>query len=573
MYEQGYRPPRPKDCSRNAAQHRASPPRRSSGRYAAPYAPVPQYAPQSQQPPAAPYATACYSQSVAHGPDRRQQGYTPPKSIKAVQRRSTNQGAASGGKPTRKKSGMGRFLMLLVLLAVLGAGGYCGKTYLDVHPYDDVFCNNVYVDGIHLGGLTAQAGYNAVQAQAQDRQNSWYVRLMYGEQTVATITADLLGMQTQTQQVLAQAWQPGHTGSLFDRKRAMDQLMAQPYEAYTAIPDANTQVIDDMLTAIKNDLYRAPVDAKMIGFDPLASEPFSYQSEVAGRTLDTEPLKEALYRMVSKMESGDLQVEPTMIEPAVTAAQLQSHYALLSDVTTQIDKHSSDNRNNNIRRACELISGTVLKAGDKFSFNSAVGPRTYKNGFYDAIEYAYGQEVMGVGGGVCQVSSTLYLAALKAGLTIINREPHSKEVSYTVYGQDATVSYEGKKIDFVFRNTSAGNIYIVASVQNSTANKNRYICRVRIYGETLGEDTFYDVESVTTQVIKPSDEIIYDKDKTGEYVKYTDQTKKKSSAHEGYVVETYRSKVAGGVEVERELISIDTYKARQARYWVGVTER
>lgn len=552
MYDQGYRPQQP--TPRRTGRRSGNVPQ--AGNY--PYSPPPQYAPQTQQ---------AYYQTPYNG-NPQQQGYVPPPPPKGGKR------SGGGQKPPKKKHYFARFLVALVLLALLGAGGFYYKIHTDVTAYDNVFCQGVYIDGIHLGGLTPEEAAAKVQAQAQARDNSWYVRLMYGEQTVATITSSMLGMNTQTQQVLETAWQQGHVGNLFERQKAMKALTAQPYEAYTATPSAsNTQVIDDLLLTIKNSVYRAPQDAQLLGFDPDAAEPFLFQSEVYGRTLDIQPLKETIYQMVSRMESGDLQVQPTPIYPTVTVSDLQPHYTLLANVTTQVDKHSTDNRTNNLIRACELINGVVVQPGKNFSFNKTVGPRSIKNGFFEAIEYAYGVETMGVGGGVCQVSSTLYLASLRSGMDIVHREPHSKEVSYTIYGQDATVNYEGKKIDFIFRNNSEYPIYITAAVEDDPARKNRYLCRVRIYGQSLGENTFYDLESTTVEILKPTDEIIYDKDKTGEYVVYTDQTKRKSNGKEGYVVETYRSKVVNGVEVDRELISTDTYKAQQPRYWVGVTER
>ncbi|MBQ2701229.1 MAG: VanW family protein [Clostridia bacterium] len=557
MYDQGYRPPQNQPAGRRSNRRANS---ASSPVQAGYYSPPPQYAPQTQQP--------YYQQPASYDQHPASQGYVPPKPPKAVK------GKKGGPKPPRKKFPLAAILASLVVLTILGAGGFYYRVHKDVTAYDQVFCQGVYIDGIHLGGLTVQEASQQVQAQAQARENSWYVQLMYGDQLVATITAPMLGMNTQTQHILEEAWQLGHIGNIFERQQAMEALLAQPYEAYTAIPSAsNTQAIDDLLLTIKNSVYRAPQDAKLLGFDPNAPEPFLFQAEVYGRTLDIQPLKETIYQMVSKMESGTLQVEPTPIYPTVTVADLQPHYTLLANVTTQVDKHSTDNRTNNLIRACELINGKIVQPDKKFSFNSTVGPRSIKNGFYEAIEYAYGVETMGVGGGVCQVSSTLYLAVLRAGMDIVHREPHSKEVSYTIYGQDATVNYEGKKIDFVFRNSSDYPIYITAAVEDDPNRKNRYICRVRVYGESLGENTFYDLESTTVQVLKPTDEIIYDKDKTGEHVVYTDQTKKKSNGKEGYVVETYRSKVVNGVEVEKELVSTDTYKAQQPRYWVGVTER
>ena len=105
--------------------------------------------------------------------------------------------------------------------------------------------------------------------------------------------------------------------------------------------------------------------------------------------------------------------------------------------------------------AFERINGTILQDNKTFSFNTAVGRREAGNGYYPAIEYAYGNEVMGIGGGVCQASTTVYLAAIQAGLKINKREAHSNPVNYTEMGMDATVnSTRGHEVDFTFTNNN-----------------------------------------------------------------------------------------------------------------------
>ena len=132
---------------------------------------------------------------------------------------------------------------------------------------------------------------------------------------------------------------------------------------------------------------------------------------------------------------------------------------------TDISTASTDNRNANIRQAFSKINGTVIQPGETFSFNSIVGDRTKANGFYEALEYVYGTEQMGIGGGVCQASTTVYQAAIRAGMTIIERHPHSLVVNYSDFGKDATVnSTKGHRVDFRFRNDSGSPIYIKAAV-------------------------------------------------------------------------------------------------------------
>ena len=116
-------------------------------------------------------------------------------------------------------------------------------------------------------------------------------------------------------------------------------------------------------------------------------------------------------------------------------------------------KDGSKGRIHNIRRAAEVISGTVLQPGEVFSYNETLGPTTKANGYKKARIFVRGKDAEGYGGGVCQVSSTLYNAADMAGLTIVERHPHSKKVGYVKEGRDAATSYGG--IDLRFQNTKA----------------------------------------------------------------------------------------------------------------------
>ena len=467
-------------------------------------------------------------------------------------------------------------VLCVALLAGLGAGGYFALQQQQlrqyVEAYDDVFCQGVYVDGIHLGGMTAEQGIAAVQAQAQQRNDAWSVRLTYQGKLVTEIKASQLNMNVDVYDTLNEAWAQGHTGTLEERRNAMESLMATPYEGYTAMPGGDTSVIDSTLDSIRNYVYRAPQDAAIVSFDPTKTDPFTFQEAVPGRYLDTDPVKEQLYHMVSTLESGEIALEPVEIAPQVTVADLKKTVELRATAYTSISTTSTEERNNNIRRSFQLISGKVLQPGETFSFNDTVGERTEKNGFYPAIEYANGEHVMGIGGGVCQASSTVYIAAVQAGLQIIKREPHSDQVNYTDYGKDATVYWQyGRKIDLQFKNNTDGPIYMVAAVQSDPNNRKRLIAKVSLYGMSLGDVT-YSLETKTIEELEPGEDIIV-QDKKAEYVTYTDQEYVERKARKGYVVESYRVKYVGGVEVERTLLYTDTYEARAKRIYVGVTER
>ena len=207
------------------------------------------------------------------------------------------------------------------------------------------------------------------------------------------------------------------------------------------------------------------------------------------------------------------------------------------------------------------------------SFNSVVGKRTTDNGFFEAIEYAYGDEVIGVGGGVCQASTTLYQAAVVGGLEIVTREPHSDSVSYAAYGEDATVYWEGgRKIDLVIKNNTDQPLYFVAAVQSDPSNRKRFVARVTIYGKSLG-NVRYELTSQTIEVLKPPVEPEYVKDKKGTYVTYTDQEHRVRKAKDGYVVESYRVKYVNEQVTERTLLYTDRYEPKAERIYVGVKKR
>lgn len=485
-----------------------------------------------------------------------------------------------GGVQPLRRGWLGVVFALILVAAVIG--GVIGiRSALEtnrvrsyVSKYDDKFCEGVYVDGIHLGGMTQQEGINAVTTQAQQRSGSWYVRLTYQGQTVAEITAAQLGMRVDVIDVLREAWQQGHdSNDIYQRQEAMQALLETPYENYTATPSGDTSVVDSILEQLRDSAYRAPQDAAIIGFDPDKTYPFTFQDEVPGRVLNIATLKEEIYRMVSTMESGELEVVPEIIAPSVTVAQLQQSVALRADEYTEISTTSTDDRNKNIKRAFEKISGTVIGPGEVFSFNTVVGRRTVENGFFEALEYQYGNEVMGIGGGVCQASTTMYLAAVAANLEITKHTPHSMEVGYTSFGMDATVSWEGsRQVDFAFRNNSGGNIYICASVQYDPKISKHSVARVRIYGPYLGDGVRYKLIAYEIEELpQPEDEIR--RDTKAQHVTYTDEEKVISKGRVGHVTESYKVKYVNGVEVERTFMFKDTYKPAPKIIYVGVTER
>ena len=521
-------------------------------------------------------------QGMYHAGQNAQQQYYTGQSPLSGGQRGFIMPSGHENKPQKKKKHTGfTVFAVILLLAALGAGGYfTGSHFLKqkemsekVDPYNNLFCPGVYVDGINLSGMTPEQALNSVQSQIQQRHDAWKVELNYNGEQIAEIDADMLEFSVDPRSVLEEAWRQGHTGEKEQRYQDMLRLEQEPFSAYTARPSGNTQVIDEKLAQIKSMIDTPATDAEVKGFDPSLPYPFDISDEAYGYSLDTEPVKQRLYQMVSTMESGSLDLVPQRLEPAVRKADLMKQYMLRSYASTPIDKHSTDDRNNNIRRAFEKINGYKLEPGKTFSFNSVVGERTPENGFFPAIEYVYGEHVEGYGGGVCQASTTLYQAAICAGLQILKREPHSDKVSYTDLGKDATVYWFGKRrIDLTFRNNTDSTIYIVAAVKQDTSNKKRLNATVAIYGLDMG-DVKYELESEITETLPAPFNPVYKKDTNGTYVTYSDQQKSVSAAKEGYVVKCYLVEYTSGVQTDRKLIYTDRYEAKAEVIYVGVKDR
>ena len=183
---------------------------------------------------------------------------------------------------------------------------------------------------------------------------------------------------------------------------------------------------------------------------------------------------EAARAAYNKTPDEIVKIPLTITEPKVYTKHLEVN--LFKYCLAEVETHFSPKkvaRTANVRLAAKLVNGTILNPGEEFSYNKVVGPRTAARGFKEAGVFANGEVVDGIGGGICQVSSTIYMAALRANMKITERKNHAFYVDYTPKGEDATVVYGS--IDFRFKNTSAYPIKIVAT------SKNNYI-RIQIMG-------------------------------------------------------------------------------------------
>ncbi len=221
-------------------------------------------------------------------------------------------------------------------------------------------------------------------------------------------------------------------------------------EKEVAAPDAVPE--DPDLQAIYEEVSIAPVDAS-IDMKTFETIPGDY-----GYDFDLEAAK----ALIENADFGDVvEIPMRYIEPEILDDEV-----LFRDVLGSCEtKHTNDeDRNTNLKVACEAINGIVLKPGESFSFNDRLGERTEEKGYKPAGTYSGTKLIDTVGGGICQVSTTLYYCTLLADLEIVDRINHGLPVTYIDYGMDATVSWGGP--DFKFKNNSNFPIKLLAEVSD-----------------------------------------------------------------------------------------------------------
>lgn len=512
----------------------------------------------------------------------RQQGYRPQPTQQPNGRgggglHGNGRGAApvrAKQKRRRKKSRPIRMFALLVLfagLATVGVMGYMMYEEVGSVERDGTFYRGVYIDGVELYNKSPEEAAQLLYNQALQELETFYIRLAF-EENEWIINADTLGMKSALDQrvkdEINKAFMVGREGnSIIERYQTIMDLQTEPYHGYTSGVEKNMAPLDMIVAQVQNAVYIAPQDASQM-FDSSRNNANVIMDEANGRDIDANGLRELLIAKINDMESGDIPVTTIPIQPSVTRAMLETDMVRIADVSTPINKNSTLDRTWNVELGCSKFNDMVIQPGQTVSFNSVTGKRTAKNDYRPALEISSGEYEMGIGGGICQVSTTLYQAVIAAGLEIVERTNHGIPVNYAEPGTDATVS--DNRHDFRFRNNTDKPIRIVARVVSEGKTKR---CMFQIYGRPIPGNVSYSLKPVVEEIIPIPDPTTVP-DYKQEHVLYMDETKQTFKGQEGLKVRTYLvTKDPGGAVLEEKEISFDTYKPMTPRIYVGVERR
>lgn len=456
------------------------------------------------------------------------------REAKAEARSRRGSGKAAGRSGAKKAAIIAACVLAVLLMGTAGFGIYVSRT--------DTIYPNVSVGGIDLGGMTLTEAAYKLETSGWSNENETVSIALPMEHTL-TVTASEAGASVTPEQAAQTAYDYCHEGSIFTCLSRYIRCLVSGGSAEVEIDvdeAAVGRLVDSAVADILRDLESSGVEvdekeavirvvkgAKSLGVDSaeltelictaLSERRYGsldYEPSAAeGEELDVDTLHDTVYR---EAQDASYDKESGEVIPSVTGVDFDKAEAerlwnaAAAGVTVEIPaeitepeysteeyeellfsvnfgdpvvttlRGSSANRINNVQLACKAIDGLVLMPGEQFDYNKALGERTTERGYKAAGAYSDGQVVQEVGGGICQVSSSLYYAALLANLQIDTRSCHYFPVGYLPAGLDATVSWGGP--EFRFTNNRDWPIKIQASVDTAANTATVTICGTNIDG-------------------------------------------------------------------------------------------
>ncbi len=341
-------------------------------------------------------------------------------------------------------------------------------------------------------------------------------------------------------EVVNEAYNYGKDLNMFKKHEIIKNPIAKNYPLTLSY---DKEEVKNFITDIEKEVNQDAVNAKL---SMIYSGKFQISNDKSGIKLKSDELTATLTSSLSGQLSKDIIIEAPMEETkaAVTAEQLKSIDTKIVAYATNF-AGSAAGRANNIKLATKTVNGTLLMPGEVFSFNGVVGPRTAQKGYMEAGVIIGNKFDSGIGGGICQVSSTLYNAVLRGGLNALERRNHSLPVGYLERGMDATVDYGS--IDFKFKNTTDYPIYIEGVINDTNVGFNLYSSSsLTKYRYELTNEVYQPTEPKVTRIMDPT---LYE----GEEVVET-------TPRQGFRVKVYRKTIQNNTVIKTETVSDDLYK-------------
>ena len=453
-----------------------------------------------------------------------------------------------------KKSKLGWKIGGVLVAAVVcaaGAGIYVKTTALAQENGERLIAENIYIGNIAVGGMTEAQASEAVDSYVEALGDTQFT-LTVDDKSVTGTAADF-GVTWSNPVIVKDAANVGRTGNLIERYKSKKDLEHENL-VFDIEYTADKEKVKNYLEEHTQDMNQEAVNYGLVR----ENGGFTITDGQNGVAVDVDASADEIVSYIEDtwtQTNASLELAASVVEPEGTKEQLERVTDVLGTFTTDFGT-SSAGRAQNVRNGASKINGTVLYPGEQFSVYEAVNPFTAENGYELAGSYENGTTVQTYGGGICQVSTTLYNAVIRAELAIDERFCHSMIVGYVKPSMDAAIA--GTYKDLKFTNNYDFPIYIEGYTSGMQIT-------FTIYGEEsrpAGREVIFESETTSTTVPEVKFETAADQP-----IGYVQQTQ---SSHTGYTAKLWKIVKENGVEVSREPYNNSTYNASPKIITVGI---
>lgn len=415
--------------------------------------------------------------------------------------------------------------------------------------------SGVFADDISLAGMSEDDAMAVINSRVAERGNS-IITLTDGADYSLTFSGSEIGYSWSNKNIISQAAALGKSGNVVQRYKILTDLDRQN-EVFDIEYSIDNSALRAIIEGCAEEYDREAVDATMTR----SNGTFDIVEGQTGRALKQEETISAIADYLVNEWDGEeavLNMAVEIVEPKGSYEDLSRVTDILGTYTTNYST-SGSSRCANISNACSLINGTTLYPGDEFSTLEHITPFSEANGYFMAGSYLNGQVVESLGGGICQVSTTLYNSVLLAELDVSERHNHSMIVSYVKPSMDAAIAESAGK-DFKFVNNTEYPIYI----EGYTVDKSITFVVYGVESRVSTHSVSYDSEVIETDV--PDTELVYtDASKPAGYSSGI------QSAHIGYKARLWKNTYENGNLESREEINSSVYNKAPRSITIGVS--
>lgn len=411
----------------------------------------------------------------------------------------------------------------------------------------DKIAKNTYINGINVGGLTREDAKSELEQKYRLKD----LDIVYLDKSWQVPYKDI-DLSYDLDSTVENAYKINKENNFIENiYQTIKSEFGQKNNLNITV-DYNEDKLKKCIENISKDIN---VDVKDASIN-INGPSIEVSDSISGLKVNVE---ESLKNIVRELKKGNTEAEliVTKVQPSIKREQLQEVNTLLGSYTTKFDS-SVSGRSTNIRLASNRTSDVLIMPGESFSYNEHTGMRTIENGYKNAPVIVQGVVQEGLGGGVCQVSSTLYNAALYSGVSFVELKNHSIPSTYVSKGRDATVTDSG--IDFVFKNNLEYPIYVKNYVSGNTVT-------CQIYGSSKDKQNIQistSIDGVSEAPIKKVEDPTILKGKE----------KQLEKGRNGYTVSTYRIyKDENGDVIKKEKVATSYYPKKQGVIAVGTMEK